>query len=75
MINNVETLAKVPSIVMHGPRWYGDLGTADSAGTKLFAVSGSVVRPGSTRPLWRAAAPPDRRHGRGLRRGAACRRC
>ena len=46
VINNVETLAKVPSIVMHGPRWYGDLGTADSAGTKLFAVSGSVVRPG-----------------------------
>ena len=46
MINNVETLAKVPSIVMHGPRWYVDLGTPKSAGTKLFAVSGSVVRPG-----------------------------
>ena len=46
VINNVETLAKVPSIVMHGPRWYSDLGTASSAGTKLFAVSGSVVRPG-----------------------------
>ncbi len=46
VINNVETLAKVPSIVMHGPRWYSDLGTAASAGTKLFAVSGSVVRSG-----------------------------
>lgn len=46
VINNVETLAKVPSIVMHGPRWYSDLGTSESAGTKLFAVSGSVVRPG-----------------------------
>ncbi len=46
VINNVETLAKVPSIVMHGPRWYSDLGTPKSAGTKLFAVSGSVVRPG-----------------------------
>ena len=46
VINNVETLAKVPSIVMHGPRWYSDLGTPESAGTKLFAVSGSVVRPG-----------------------------
>ncbi len=46
VINNVETLAKVPSIVMHGPRWYSDLGTRDSAGTKLFAVSGSIARPG-----------------------------
>ena len=46
VINNVETLAKVPSIVMHGPRWYSDLGTSESAGTKLFAVSGSVLRPG-----------------------------
>jgi NADH-quinone oxidoreductase subunit F len=46
VINNVETLAKVPSIVMHGARWYHALGTEESAGTKLFAVSGSVVRPG-----------------------------
>jgi NADH-quinone oxidoreductase subunit F len=46
VINNVETLAKVPSIIMHGARWYNALGTPQSAGTKLFAVSGSVVRPG-----------------------------
>jgi NADH-quinone oxidoreductase subunit F len=46
VINNVETLAKVPSIIMHGARWYGSLGTPESAGTKLFAVSGSVARPG-----------------------------
>ena len=46
VINNVETLAKVPSIIMHGARWYNALGTPESAGTKLFAVSGSVVRPG-----------------------------
>ena len=46
VINNVETLAKVPSIIMHGARWYSSLGTPESAGTKLFAVSGSVVRPG-----------------------------
>jgi NADH-quinone oxidoreductase subunit F len=45
-INNVETLAKVPSIVQYGARWYSSLGTPDSAGTKLFAVSGSVARPG-----------------------------
>lgn len=46
VINNVETLAKVPSIVIHGPHWYNTLGTPESAGTKLFAVSGCVVRPG-----------------------------
>ncbi len=45
-INNVETLAKVPSIIIHGGSWYNTLGTADSAGTKLFSVSGSVMRPG-----------------------------
>lgn len=46
VINNVETLAKVPSIIIHGGEWYSSLGTAESAGTKLFAVSGSVMRPG-----------------------------
>ena len=46
VINNVETLAKVPPIILHGARWYNALGTPESAGTKLFAVSGSVVRPG-----------------------------
>jgi NADH-quinone oxidoreductase subunit F len=46
VINNVETLAKVPPIIMHGARWYSALGTPESAGTKLFCVSGSVARPG-----------------------------
>ncbi len=46
VINNVETLAKVPSIIMHSATWYNALGTPESAGTKLFAVSGSVMRPG-----------------------------
>jgi NADH-quinone oxidoreductase subunit F len=46
VINNVETLAKVPPIILHGARWYSALGTPESAGTKLFAVSGSVIRPG-----------------------------
>lgn len=45
-INNVETLAKVPPIILYGGLWYSSLGTADSAGTKLFSVSGSVQRPG-----------------------------
>ncbi len=46
VINNVETLAKVPPIIIHSGAWYHSLGTHESAGTKLFAVSGSVRRPG-----------------------------
>ena len=46
VINNVETFAKVPSIIIHRGDWYSALGTEESAGTKLFAVSGSVTRPG-----------------------------
>ena len=46
VINNVETFAKVPPIILHGGAWYHGLSTTDSAGTKLFAVSGHVVRPG-----------------------------
>lgn len=46
VINNVETFAKVPSIIIHGGAWYNALGTPESAGTKLFSVSGSVRRPG-----------------------------
>ncbi|MFQ5613050.1 MAG: NADH-quinone oxidoreductase subunit NuoF, partial [Anaerolineae bacterium] len=46
VINNVETMATVPPIIVHGGRWYNALGTPESAGTKLLAVSGSVVRPG-----------------------------
>jgi NADH-quinone oxidoreductase subunit F len=46
VINNVETLAKVAPIILHGARWYNALGTPESAGTKLFAVSGTIARPG-----------------------------
>ncbi|HMQ33950.1 MAG TPA: NADH-ubiquinone oxidoreductase-F iron-sulfur binding region domain-containing protein, partial [Chloroflexaceae bacterium] len=46
VINNVETLAKVPPIMLYGGAWYSNLGTPETAGTKLFAVSGTVLRPG-----------------------------
>ena len=45
LINNVETLANIPDIVSRGASWPGGLGTAESPGTKLFSVSGHVVRP------------------------------
>lgn len=46
IINNVETLANVPLIIRNGARWYSQMGTKDSKGTKLFCVSGDVDRPG-----------------------------
>jgi NADH-quinone oxidoreductase subunit F len=46
-INNVETLAAVPHIVMNGGEWYRQWGTEKSPGTKLFCVSGHVRKPGN----------------------------
>jgi NADH:ubiquinone oxidoreductase subunit F (NADH-binding) len=45
-INNVETLAAVPAIVMRGGAWFAGLGTAQAAGTKVFGLSGPLRRPG-----------------------------
>lgn len=48
-INNVETLAAVPQILVRGAEWYRGLclGNPKSTGTKLFSVCGHVVRPGN----------------------------
>ncbi len=46
IINNVETLANVPQILLNGSSWYQKLGTEESKGTKVFCVSGDVERPG-----------------------------
>ncbi|WP_068141491.1 NADH-ubiquinone oxidoreductase-F iron-sulfur binding region domain-containing protein [Limnochorda pilosa] len=45
-INNVETYANVPDIVVRGGRWFASIGTETSKGTKVFAVSGKVSWPG-----------------------------
>lgn len=46
VINNVETLANVPHIVLDGGAKFAAIGTEQSAGPKLFCLSGHVVRPG-----------------------------
>jgi len=45
-INNVETWANVPLIVKNGADWYGQVGTADSKGTKIFSLAGKVINTG-----------------------------
>ena len=47
VVNNVETLAAVPWIIINGGPAYQKLGTEKSGGTKLFTVSGNVVKPGN----------------------------
>ncbi|MCF8365122.1 MAG: 4Fe-4S binding protein [Bacteroidales bacterium] len=46
VVNNVETLANVPLIMMNGPKWFSDIGTPGSSGTKLFALTGDIVNTG-----------------------------
>ncbi|MGH7586601.1 MAG: NAD(P)H-dependent oxidoreductase subunit E, partial [Gemmatimonadales bacterium] len=46
VVNNVETLANVPGIVLEGGAAFAAIGTAESTGTKLFCLAGAVARPG-----------------------------
>jgi NADH-quinone oxidoreductase subunit F len=46
LVNNVETLANVPQIVLEGGQAYAKTGTEQSAGTRLFCVAGAVERRG-----------------------------
>ena len=46
VLNNVETFANVPGIIMNGAQWYRSIGTEKSPGTKTFALTGNVVNTG-----------------------------
>ncbi len=47
VVNNVETLTNVPLIITKGGDWYQSLGTEDTAGVKIFSLSGRVKKPGN----------------------------
>ena len=42
VLNNVETYANIPQIIIRGAKWFADMGTEKSTGTKVFALSGCV---------------------------------
>ncbi|MBO90824.1 MAG: NADH-quinone oxidoreductase subunit F [Rhodospirillaceae bacterium] len=44
-VNNVESIAVVPTILRRGPEWFASLGTEKNVGTKLFCISGHVNNP------------------------------
>jgi NADH-quinone oxidoreductase subunit F len=46
VINNVESIASVPSIVEHGAEWFASMGTEKSKGFGIFSLSGHVAKPG-----------------------------
>ena len=41
-VNNVETFANIPSIILNGPEWFSSIGTEKSKGTKVFALAGKI---------------------------------
>lgn len=46
VINNVETLACIPPIIIKGAEWFRSIGTASSPGTKVFALAGKITNTG-----------------------------
>ncbi len=46
VINNVESIASVPSIIANGADWFGSMGTEKSKGFGIFSLSGHVANPG-----------------------------
>ena len=46
VINNVETIAAIPHIILGGGEWYAGLGTPKNGGTRLFCLSGHINNPG-----------------------------
>ncbi len=46
IINNVETLANIPMIILKGPEWFSSMGTEKSKGTKVFALGGKINNTG-----------------------------
>lgn len=46
ILNNVETYANIPQIILNGPDWFASMGTEKSKGTKVFALGGKVNNTG-----------------------------
>lgn len=46
LLNNVETYANIPQIILNGAEWFASIGTEKSKGTKVFALGGKIVNTG-----------------------------
>lgn len=45
VVNNIETIAVVPTILRRGPQWFASIGNPNNVGTKVFSISGHVNNP------------------------------
>ncbi len=70
LVNNVETLANVPHILLHGGEWYHQFGTEKSRGTKVYTIMGNVNSTGVIEvPLGITLREVIEIYGKGIKRG------
>lgn len=70
IVNNVETFANVPWIVLNGAEWFRSIGTEGSPGTKVYSLCGNLVRRGITEvPMGTTVAELIYKHGGGIASG------
>ncbi len=70
VVNNVETLANLPLILLRGADWFRTMGTEKSPGVKIFSLSGCINRPGNYElPLGATFRELIYEHGGGLPEG------
>ncbi len=71
LVNNVETLANVPHIMLHGGEWYHHFGTEKSRGTKIYTIMGNVNLTGVIEvPMGITIREVIEIYGKGMKRGA-----
>ncbi len=74
VVNNTETLANVPPIIVNGAEWYTSMGTGKSAGPKIVCLSGHVNKPGNYEVIMGATYRQiifDEKYGGGIPDGKA----
>ena len=64
ILNNVETYANIPQIIVNGPEWFASMGTEKSKGTKVFALGGKIHNTGLVEIPMGNDASRDRRRDR-----------
>ena len=70
LVQNCETLANIPHIILRGGKWYASIGTEKSKGMKIFCISGHVNSPGNFElPLGTPLKEIIYEHAGGVRRG------
>ena len=72
LVHNIETLCNVPHILRKGAEWFKQQGLGESSGTKLYSLSGDIVRAGVYElPMGTTLSELVYRYGQGGKQGAA----